>query len=154
MKTFAFATVMIASCFAAACVSIAAEGSGPDETAKKQIRQIEQEWVDALVKRDIAWFERSIADDWEMLLPNGKTEDKKEFLKPLKDGSLTVEKYQILELDVRVWDNTAVVIGHGIIQGKNKDKVIDHQECWSDVYVKKDGRWLCVSATLVVTKKK
>jgi ketosteroid isomerase-like protein len=134
-------------------VSNGAEKESPKKQAEQDVQQIEQEWAKAVVTRDPSWFEKTLAKEWEMILPDGEIWDKQKFFEFLKAGTTTYESCELLEVRVRVYGQAAVAIVRGNVKGKNKDGAFDHEERWIDVYARRQGRWQCVAAQLAVVKK-
>ena len=107
--------------------------------------QIEREWTDALVKKDMAWFEKALADDWASNT-DGQIMKKAQMLAGLKGGPNKIESISLGPMRVLIFGETAVV--HGLANEKSADKGKDTmaQYRWTDIFAKRDGRWRCVSS--------
>ncbi len=69
------------------CPSFAQVANSPHaESDEQQIRKIEQEWLDAIVKRDAAYLENLEAADFTVTGPSGRTLNKAEDIKEHHDG--------------------------------------------------------------------
>lgn len=113
---------------------------GQEELA---LLQIEREWADAETKKDLAWFEKALADDWASNT-DGQIFKKAQFVADLKGGSSKVESISLGDMRVLIFGETAVV--HGLANEKSIDRGKDTmaQSRWTDVFAKRDGRWQCV----------
>ncbi len=114
---------------------------------------MEREWADAAVKNDAAWFERNFADDFTGIsAENGALRNKREAIDFLKN--MTVDAVDLSEMNVRVEGNTAVVTGVARVKGKDaKAAAFDVTARFSDVFVKRDGRWQALSTQETAVKK-
>jgi Domain of unknown function (DUF4440) len=72
------------------------------------LRQLSDEWVKALVRRDVASLDRIMADDFFFAYPF-EGDDKDEFISNVVSGDLVVEYVNREHVGVRIWDSTAIV---------------------------------------------
>ena len=127
-------------------------GRGDDE---QQIRKIEQEWLDAIVKRDAAYLQNLEAPDFAVTGPGGRTLNKEEDIKDTTSGETTFEKMTIEKLTVRFYGETAIANGVAQVKAHTKGKNESGKYSWTDVFVKMNGEWKAVSGhvTAVAPKK-
>jgi ketosteroid isomerase-like protein len=97
----------IAVFLAAACVSPAAT---PDAKTEKEIMEAMQTYRQALMKKDAAALSRVLSDDLVYTHSSNAHQDKAALLESLKGESIT-ENIDFKDLKVRVYGNTAVVVG-------------------------------------------
>lgn len=116
------------------------------------IARIETGWAQAIVERNTRWFEHTLAADWRIVLPGGKVWEKTEFLDALGSARLIIEQYRVLEVEPRIYGETAVVIGRGEVRGKTELGPFENEERWTSVYVRQDGHWRCVSTHVGIAK--
>jgi ketosteroid isomerase-like protein len=57
----------------------------------------------------------------------------------------TITSDELSDMKVRVFGNTAIVIGRLHLVGKDKDGSFDRNMIFTDTFVKRDGRWQVVS---------
>ena len=109
--------------------------------------QIERDIGDANVRRDKAFFERIEADEFVFIDSGGgmttKAEDVASLDKPA--GETRLVSYVPTEMTVRVYGKTAVVTGLVTSTYKNADREIVVRSRFTDVFVKRDGRWQLVA---------
>jgi ketosteroid isomerase-like protein len=117
-------------------------GSG---TIKQQIKDLEKQWTDALLKHDAGALGRIWADDVIEIDFTGQVRTKAEDLADLKSGEPKFESLSIEDMKVGVFGNVAVVNGHYTQKGTYKGRDISHEGRYTDVFVKFQGRWQCVS---------
>jgi ketosteroid isomerase-like protein len=114
---------------------------GAEEQA---LLQIEREWTDAEIKKDVAWFEKTLADGWATNA-DGQITQKAQLLSGLKSSSRKVLSVSLEGMRALVLGETAVVHGLATTTSSDKGKETSVQVRWTDIFIKRDGRWRCVS---------
>jgi ketosteroid isomerase-like protein len=141
----------------AALVLTVAVSAQPNEEAKKQyvlaprispdqqLIKLENEWADAWVKRDVAFFDRIIADDYTWTSPEGIVWTKAQDLALVKSGEAVITSWVLAEMKVRVYGDVAVVTGRSTVKETYKGEDVSGQYRWTHTWVKRAGRWQCVA---------
>src|SRR5713226_5017349 len=75
---------------------------------EQHLRQLNDEWVKALVRGDGETLERIMADDFLMTYPL-EGDDKAQFISDVTSGDLKIEHLSREQVSVRIFSNTAVV---------------------------------------------
>ena len=121
--------------------------------AKIQSRQTEQElitlengWNDSIVKRDWAFVDRILADDYIGTNYDGVVKTKAQTLASLKSDETVVASEVADDFRVRLYGDTAVVTFRNAEKSELKGKDTSMQERVTDIWVKIAGRWQCVAA--------
>ena len=86
--------------------------------------------------------------------PDGGIIDTARFLGVTKSRALSHELMESTDLRVRLYENTALVTGLTATKGKFMGQDFTSCERATDVFVKKDDRWLCVLTQLTRFNKK
>ena len=131
---------------AVACVAIvSASQRQPVKSAQQILIELEQGWNEAFYRKDVAFIEDILAEEFTATYDDGSRGDK------ARELALTAEfDQQVMsaiqdEFTVRVYRDTAVVWFTlrlvGIRQGQRAEVTFRY----TDVWVLRDGRWLCVS---------
>lgn len=130
------------------------EGDSSPFTDEQSIKQIEREWVGALKKEDKAWLERTYADEYTAIGWNGKMRNKTEDIADTLLNTDNVMSDEISDMKVRVYGDTAIVVGRLHLAGKDKKGSFDRRYIFTDTFVKRDGRWQIVTtqSTLAAPK--
>lgn len=126
-------------------------------SAETQLLQIERDWCAANLKKDAAALDRILAADASLIGLRGRMQNKSEALADLKDTTSSVTACSDTNMKVRVYGDTAIVTGEGTRSGTFKGTPFkDRRALWTDVFVKKDGRWQCVAtqSTLIADQQK
>ena len=123
----------------------ASAGRSDDE---RQIKKIEHQWVDAIVKRDAAYLQKIEAPDFAMIDPGGKLVSKEEDIKTTTGGDLAFKSIKIESLKLRFYGDTAIVNGSGKVQAHSKNEDLSGKYSWTDIFVKTNGEWKAVGAQI------
>jgi ketosteroid isomerase-like protein len=119
-----------------------AKDSARDE---KELLQIERDWVKASATKDAAALGKILGDDWVMQGPLG-TMKKAEVLADLKSGDSKIESITLGDMSVRVFGDTAIVMGSNDEKSSYKGKDTSGRYTWVDVFVKRKGHWQAVAS--------
>lgn len=115
---------------------------GADE---KAVSRLVHEWLDALVNNDLDALDRIIGDDYIITNSDGSVLGKKQDMEPLRAG-LKFESADIEDLKVRVYGDTAVATGVTTFKGNFKGREFTARERFTDVWVRRNGRWQAVAS--------
>jgi ketosteroid isomerase-like protein len=104
---------------------------------------IEREWNDANLKHDAQWVERNYAPDaTEVFSRNGRIMTKSEVIEATKGDKSVLQSIDLSDLNIRTEGNTAVVTGIDHVVGRDaQGKPLDRRVSFTDVFIKRDGRW-------------
>jgi ketosteroid isomerase-like protein len=142
--------ISIAVSMAVLVFAVALQAQTPVQTQTESVEQelitLENEWADAWVKRDVAFFDRIIADDYTWTSPWGDVWTKAQDLALVKSGETVIKSWVLADMKVRVYGDTAVVTGRNTIKETYKGEDVSGQNRWTHTWVKRAGRWHCVAA--------
>jgi ketosteroid isomerase-like protein len=116
-------------------------GNGLDEYAV--LWYLEQDWNDAILKRDKAWFEKNFASDFSGISSlSARLMNKSEEISDTVNDKGTMELAETSGMNIRIDGNTAIVTGIFRTKGKDEKGVaFDRRTRYTDVWIKRDGRW-------------
>ena len=125
--------------------------SNPPPTARHSktetealLRQLNDEWVKALVRRDGETLDRIMAEDFFFAYPL-EGDDRAQFVSDVVSGDLRVEYLNRENVSVRIWGSAAV------LTGKDSAKWFYKGHEWSgnykiiNVYSQRNDEWRLVS---------
>ena len=124
-------------------------GSRTDRSlkAERELKKIEEDWAKAYLRHDAAMLERILADEFISVGSNGKSHNKAQDIDELKADRATYDYSTPYDLEIRVYGNGAVVIGRTKEKGHyDSGRQFVNEYRWTDIFVKRDGRWQCVAA--------
>ena len=115
-------------------------------TDKTEIIRIENATAAALIEKDLKLLTEFFAADWKLVTSDGSMMTRGELFKALETGKLKFESYELSDLEVRIYGDAAVVIGHGKSKIEWKGESIEEKESFTDVFIRHEGKWQCVSS--------
>ena len=118
----------------------------PADTVEQTLIELERGWNAAFYDRDVAFLESILADEFIVTYDDGTLGDKARELELAESFNQRVVSATQDDFIVRVYGDTAVVWFTlnvvGIRQGQEAELTLRY----TDVWVQRDGRWLCVSS--------
>jgi len=115
------------------------------ESDQQALIKLERDWNDAFYKKDVAFIESILAPEFTATYDDGSRGDKAKELALTKEFNQQVESAVQDDFTVKIFGNTAIVLFTlklvGIKQGQRSELALSY----TDVWVLRDGRWLCVS---------
>ena len=141
------AVAALASLAVLAAVPRASLAADPKRTAdEKALVQLETEWSAAILAADLATLERILADDFVQVGAFGSF-DKKQAIADLRSGKYKVTSMSPpRDMKVRFFGDVAVVTGAGEEKSTFQGKDTSGTWVWTDVWVKRKGRWQAVAS--------
>ena len=121
---------------------------------EEELLKLEKAFAQAIVTNDLEAIGRLVTDDWIIIDPNGEIVDRTRFFEVIKSGALTHDMMESEDFRVRVYGDSAVVTAITSAKGKFTGQEFSTRERATDVFVKRDGRWLCVLTHLTKYKEK
>jgi len=116
----------------------------PESTQQALIR-LERGWNEAFYRKDAAFIESILADEFIATYDDGSRGDKAKELALVAEFNQQVESAIQDEFTVKVYGDTAVVWFTLRLVGKKQGQRAELTLRYTDVWVMRDGRWLCVS---------
>jgi ketosteroid isomerase-like protein len=135
-------------------VSVRASQTAPVESDQEILIALERGWNDAFYRKDVAFIEKLLADEFIATYDDGSLGDKAKELALAATFNQQVESATQEDFIVKVYRDTAVVWFTlrivGVKQGQKSELLLRY----TDVWVVRDGRWQCVStqSTRVVAR--
>ncbi len=121
-----------------------------DSKARDEILDLERQRNDAIMKGDAAVLDRMTSDDYTFITLRGELRTKSKIVKGFKSGSFHYDSRTISDLNVRLYENTAIVTGRSSQHGKEDGKDYSGDHRFTRVYVKHADRWQTVALQTTV----
>ena len=115
--------------------------SGEDEQA---LYQIERDWVEAGIKKDTAALDKMLANEFQANYAS-VVGNKKQLLAAVKSDTTKIQSSINSEMRALVFGYTAIVNGLTTEKSSMGGKDTSGQYWFTDVFVKREGRWQCVT---------
>ena len=114
-------------------------------SVEQAIRQLDKERIQAQINADAVALDRLYADDFIGVGPSGNVRTKPQVLSDFTSGALKFQSITTDEVQVRVYENTAVETGLSTMIGQDKGKAVPRDTRFTRVWVKQQGRWRLVA---------
>ena len=103
-----------------------------------------EEWAAAMVANDADRIGSFMADEWVMVSERGLS-TKEYFLEFVRGGQLTHSMFEMRgDARIKVYGETAVLSARIVNTAHFGGQQFDADEWTTDVFLKRDGKWLCV----------
>ncbi len=133
---------MIVLAFTVAASALALGQAGKvEESIKALTEQLRQ----AALKGDVATYDKLVADDYISIGILGGSLTKTELLESFKSGKLKFEAFDVSDMKVRVYGDTALVNHTANVKGHFGATDLSGQWRVVRVWVKRKGQWQSVS---------
>lgn len=136
-------------CLATICLlalSFAAAPAAYASSVDDQIKKLEQDWAQAIVKDPAAAVDKFEADDITSTDPTGRVTDKAQDRKDFGSGDLKFESVEQSDMKTQVYGNVVVVTGKSTDKGTYKGQDISGVYRFTDIWVKRNGKWMAVAS--------
>jgi ketosteroid isomerase-like protein len=132
---------------------VAPTGQAQKQTAERSretrveetIRKLDNERIQAQIHADATALDRIYAADFIGVGPSGTVRTKPQVISDFTSGNLKFQSITTDEVQVRVYQNTAVETGLSTMVGQDKGKTVPRDTRFTRVWVKQRGRWRLVA---------
>ena len=141
--------IAIAVCVVVLVLAVAIIAQTPAQpksgSVEQELIKLENGWNDAQLKKDGAFLEQILADDYTGTEADGNVVTKAQEIANLKPGDYVVKSIVNDDYKVRVYGDAAVVTFRftSTWEAQGKDNIT--QLRFTNTWVKRAGRWQCVA---------
>lgn len=137
------------------CVAgmLALSAMGQDTSEAGTIKALELKMLDCYRLHQVEVFANILDEDFVITFEDGSTFSKTGYLSYSASSSTHVESVEIPEMRVRVHGDTAIVTGVYHEKGTDAQKTYDYRDRFTDVWMKKAGKWRLIAAHYAVPTK-
>src|SRR6201987_5368298 len=133
-------------------LTVATMGVGQEQSARgshrtsveEAIRKLDNERIQAQIHADATALDRIYADDFIGVGPSGTVRTKPQVISDFTSGELKFQSITTDEVQVRVYENTAVETGRSTMNGQDRGKAVPRDNRFTRVWVKQRGHWRLV----------
>ena len=112
--------------------------------SEQLLRQMNDEWMKALVRADRDTLDRIMADDFIFAYPM-EGDDKSQFIGDVVSGDVRVESLTRDNITVRIWGDTAVLTGKDSVRWSYQGRDFSGHYKVINVYARRNAEWQLVS---------
>ena len=110
------------------------------------LTRLEREWDAAFLRNDVGFVASVLADDFVATYDDGSTGDKARELKLVAEFNQAIESSKLDNFNIRIYGDTAVVAFTRHLAGPSQGRRLEVSFRYIDVFVLREGRWLCVAS--------
>ena len=132
----------------ATCIARGEEQSARDAnqtSVEETIRKVDNERIQAQIHADATALDRIYAADFIGVGPSGRVRTKPQVISDFTSGDLKFQSITTDDVQVRVYENTAVETGRSTMIGQDKGQTVPRDTRFTRVWVKQQGRWRLVA---------
>ncbi len=118
------------------------------EHTEQEMRRLLDSWATAELYGDVAFLEKTLADDFIGVGPLGFMLTKQEWLARHQSGDMKYKVHTLDEAGVRPYTGAAIVIGRLTQQATYRGNPINAQMRVTLVFVQQEGQWRLASLHL------
>jgi ketosteroid isomerase-like protein len=131
-------------------LAASAFGAGADA----ELKAIEQQWLDAYMKSDAAFIKNLEAEDYSIIEPDGAVSSKAQDVKAVTDKTFVLKSATMSDFKCRmIGENCAVATALMKMSGTEDGKEFSGDYRGTDVFEKKNGKWMAVASQLTKVAK-
>jgi ketosteroid isomerase-like protein len=109
---------------------------------ESRLRELNEGYVRAAQNADVAWYRAHLSDDYLCSTADGAISDKEEFLRRIGHGP-SGAGYATVDPRIRILGDMALI--HSAFRYTKPDGAAGRGR-YTDIWMLRGGRWLCVSA--------
>ena len=123
-----------------------AQPAKPVMSDQEILIQLERDWDEAFLKKDITFIETVLADEFVAIYGDGTRGDKAKELQLTAEFNQQVFASIVGDFSVKVYGDTAIVWLTKRMIGPKDGKPLEVAYRYIDVFVFRDKRWQCVAS--------
>ena len=127
-------------------ISASGAQSKPALSDQQVLIKLERDWDTAFHRKDVAFIESVLAEEFVSTYGDGTRGDRAKELKLAAEFNQQIDSSTLDEFVVKVYGDTAVVWFTQHMVGPSKGQRLEVTYRYIDVFVQRDGRWKCVAS--------
>ena len=109
------------------------------------LMEMERDAAAAIVRKDGAALDSLFADDYSGTSADGQPFTRSQFMAWIRSPSVQFESFDLSDLAIRAYGDTAVVTGLLTVEGRAAGRYVRGLERFTDVWIRREGRWQVVA---------
>lgn len=150
MKRLCACGLALFLCGLAAAIGYASVPQSDDAT---KILAMENLWNQMQLGHDVNAMQQLLDEDFVLTDYDGSVSNRAQFLASIKDPSVQLSLEMSEGMKLHEHGSTVVVTGATREKGTQNGKPFAHNGRFTDTWIKKDGRWVCIASHLGVISK-
>lgn len=140
--------VIAALALSATCIALGQTQSANRDhrsSVEQAIRQLDKERIQAQIGADAAALDRIYTDDFIGVGPSGTVRTKPQVISDFTSGDLKFQSITTDEVQVQVYEKTAVETGLSTMVGQDRGKAVPGDTRFTRVWINQQGHWRLVA---------
>ena len=117
--------------------------------AAQEFAHLYNEWMEAVRRRDLAWLDHLLADDYVYSASGQGRVEREGWMKMV--SAYTLQRFEFRQLDVRVYGDAAVAVCDYRQAGSVGGEARTGDFLITDTWVRRDGRWQVAARSSIMT---
>jgi hypothetical protein len=114
---------------------------------RTEVLKIFEEIRRAMLANDAVVLSERVADDYRGSDAGGRSHGREQYLAAYGPGGVTLETFDVSDLETTAWTDTVLVTGVALIRGAYQDQAFEHRMRFLDAYRHRDGSWQLVASS-------
>jgi ketosteroid isomerase-like protein len=110
---------------------------------EQELLNISKLWDEAMVSNNANEIAKFMSDDWVIVGSDG-SRSKSDFLQWITSGTVTHNRMDSDEINIRLYGNMALVVSRGTSAGNYNGESFSLYEWSTSIFLKTERQWLCV----------
>jgi len=115
---------------------------------RAEILALENQWATAIERQDAAAFDQLAAEDFRFIGEDGHVLNRAQYIAARSHNPENVESAVQDEIEVLQYGDAAIATGRSTVRGTRGSVPFVYRFRWTDVYVRRAGRWQAVLGQL------
>lgn len=141
MRMIATLTLVLVASVGSLGVAQSVRAQSRRSQVEEELRRLNAAVSEMQVRKDVAAATRLLADDYVFLQADGQVSNKAQNIAGLGDPAFVCESLTTDGVEVRVFGDVGVITGRAHFRAKFKGQEVDDELLYTDVWVKRQGRW-------------
>ncbi len=116
------------------------------DNAKGKIIQMDKDWAQAALDKDIEKFANYMHTDYAGVVSGGRKLDKQSWVDKLRNSDVVYESVVLENIEVKVYDNLAIVKGEYIQKAIRDGKPEDVTGIYINTWIKENNSWQVIAS--------
>ena len=111
----------------------------------KILKKLNSDWINSYPTKDTATLNKIFANDFVLISHNGTKMTKNDIINNLSKQETVSVKIDSVEVKL-LTDNVGVVTAYATFVLKSDGKEMTGKNCYQDIYMKRENKWVAVNA--------
>ena len=123
-----------------------AAGQHSADAERQTLIDVDNKWIDALVKSDFTTLDSILADTYVDTDEHSHRGNKQDVMSFLKSGDAKFDSIKLSDVQVHIYGEAAVAIGTAVQAGNFLGGPLAANIIFTDTFVRQNGRWRAVAS--------